>query len=126
MQDILSKSDIKLMVDTFYDKVKVDDLLGPIFHQVIGNNWEPHLLKMYTFWESLLFHNPVYNGTPYPKHADLPIKTLHFERWLLLFNANLDSLFEGPIANDAKKKGDNIAQVFMAKMFTPNSHLPIV
>jgi hemoglobin len=125
-KDIENREDIRKMVNTFYDKVKVDEKLGPIFYQVIGENWDPHLDKMVNFWESLLFHQPVYNGKPFPKHADLPIQELHFERWLNLFNENLDEHFSGSNTQQAKTFGSNIAKVFMAKLFQNTNSLPIV
>ena len=124
--DIKNRTDIRLLVDTFYAKVEIDDLLGPIFHQIIQGNWEPHLEKMVNFWDSLLFHQPVYNGQPYPKHADLPISAIHFTRWINVFNQTVDSLFEGTVANRAKEIGGNVAQVFLAKMYPLPNSLPIV
>jgi hemoglobin len=124
--DIQSRNDIRLLVDTFYAKIETDDLLGPIFHQIIKGNWEPHLQKMVNFWDSLLFHQPVYNGQPYPKHADLPITEIHFNRWIQLFNQCIDQLFDGPLANRAKEIGSNVAHVFLAKMYPLPHSLPIV
>jgi hemoglobin len=124
--DIKNRTDIRLLVDTFYAKVEIDDLLGPIFHQIIQGNWEPHLEKMVNFWDSLLFHQPVYNGQPYPKHADLPITPIHFNRWINVFNQTVDSLFEGTVASRAKEIGSNVAQVFLAKMYPLPNSLPIV
>lgn len=56
MKDITSEADIKLMVDSFYQKVNEDDLLGPVFNDIAQVNWENHLPRMYSFWESLIFH----------------------------------------------------------------------
>ena len=36
-QDILTIEDVKLLVDRFYEKIRVDELLGPIFNERIQN-----------------------------------------------------------------------------------------
>lgn len=118
MPDISTPDDIKTMVNLFYDEVKKDDLLGGIFHAVIGNNWETHLEKMYRFWEQLLFHQPLYHGRPFDKHVDLPVKPEHFERWIGLFNQSINSRFNGPNADLAKERAASIAAIFMHKLFT--------
>ena len=43
---------IERLVRAFYDRVKVDDLLGPIFAAAISD-WEPHLQRMFAFWASV-------------------------------------------------------------------------
>lgn len=39
LQDISTFEDIKLLVNTFYDKVQKDDFIGPIFNEKIGHRW---------------------------------------------------------------------------------------
>lgn len=124
--DINNRAQIIILVDRFYDTVKTDEMLGPVFHAVIGNNWDTHLEKMYNFWESLLLHEPVYHGKPYPKHADLPVQEAHFERWLQLFRKTIDNHFEGPQAERAYEIADNVARVFMARMFSAAPHLNLI
>ncbi len=125
MPDISTPDDIKTMVNLFYEEVKKDDLLGGIFHQVIGNNWDTHLEKMYRFWEQLLLHTPVYYGRPFDKHVDLPVKPEHFERWIGLFNKTINNRFSGPNAELAKERASSIAEIFMHKLFTNNPSLNI-
>ncbi len=36
---ILSLDDIKRLVDTFYEKVREDELIGPIFNEKILDRW---------------------------------------------------------------------------------------
>ena len=50
------------------------------------------------------------------KHHPLPINPSHFERWLKLFNETIDESFEGALADDAKRRVESMAQIFMAKM----------
>lgn len=72
------------LVHDFYDKIRRDPLLGPIFAERI-TDWEPHLEKMVDFWSSVALMTGRYHGTPVPKHTGLPVTWEHFERWLVLF-----------------------------------------
>ena len=114
--DILSLDDVKLMVNTFYGKVKEDEILGPIFNERIKDRWPEHLEKMYRFWQTILLEEHTYYGAPFPPHAKLPIGHQHFERWLQLFHKTLDELFSGAKADEAKWRGNKMAQIFEVKI----------
>lgn len=114
--DIQSEADIKLLVDTFYDKVNADELLAPIFNDVAHVHWPAHLPRMYDFWSGLLLHTSRYQGQPFRKHLPLPIGGGHFQRWLTLFLATVEELFAGPVADEAKLRAQNIAHVFEHRM----------
>ena len=72
------------LVHRFYDKVRSDAMLGPIFATRIVD-WGPHLERMAAFWSSVALMTGRYHGAPVPKHAGLPVTPEHFERWLTLF-----------------------------------------
>lgn len=115
-REITELADIQLLVDTFYGKVRLDPLIGPIFDQVIENRWPEHLEKMYRFWQTILLDEHTYYGHPFVKHAPLPINTPHFEAWLRIWHETLDTLFKGDVAEEAKKRGVMMAGVFLAKL----------
>ncbi len=75
---------IERLVRAFYDKVRVDAILGPIFAARISD-WEPHLQRMCAFWSSVALMTGRYHGTPMAKHLPLPVDAAHFDRWLGLF-----------------------------------------
>ncbi len=75
---------IEMLVRRFYEKVRNDPLLGPIFEARI-NDWEPHLKRMCAFWSSVALLSGRYHGRPMNKHTPLPIDAEHFDRWLALF-----------------------------------------
>lgn len=79
---------IKRVVDRFYDRVRADPVLGPVFAERIVD-WQPHLERMYRFWSSVTLATGAYNGTPMPKHMVLPVDASHFDRWLELFEATV-------------------------------------
>ncbi|SEN87800.1 hemoglobin [bacterium A37T11] len=114
--DIITLADIVQLVNTFYAKVKDDALIGPIFKNRIQDQWPEHLDKMYRFWQGILLGEQTYNGRPFPPHAQLPINTEHFERWLALFQTTVDELYAGPVAEEAKFRANSIAKVFYNKL----------
>jgi hemoglobin len=122
--DISTPDDVRLLIDTFYEKVQQDEILGPIFNEVAQVNWTQHLPVMYRFWEFLLLGTPdAYQGNPIQKHFDLhakhPLKTEHFDRWLELFQGTVDELFEGSVAKDAKFRAFAISETWKPKFDGP-------
>ena len=77
---------IARLVDAFYDRVRADPLIGPVFAERI-RDWGPHLEQMRLFWSSVALMSGVYHGRPMPKHLPLPVDARHFDRWLALFEA---------------------------------------
>lgn len=75
---------IEMLVRAFYDRVRDDAILGPIFATRI-RNWELHLHKMFDFWSSVALTTGRYHGQPMARHLPLPIDARHFDRWLALF-----------------------------------------
>ena len=118
--DIQSKNDIALLIDTFYAKVKISEVIGKIFTDVAKVDWEHHLPIMYDFWESVLFHTGPYNRNPMVVHKDLhsrhPLTAEHFKEWLRLFKETVDELFEGDNAMIIKQRAESIATVMQVKI----------
>src|SRR6185369_12621197 len=114
-QDIQNKSDIKILVDSFYEKVRRDKEIGYLFNDVAKVNWEHHLPRMYDFWENVIFQTGSFTGNPMVAHARLhqqsPLTEAHFNRWKQLFYGTVDELFEGNNAVLAKERAHSIAAV---------------
>ena len=119
-REIQNKEDVALMVDLFYDKVVKDELLGPIFNTIAKVDWDTHLPKMYTFWESQLFDKNTYQGNPMAVHQDLdtktPLKPHHFKQWITLFNKSIETNFTGELAEKAKQRALSILTVLEIKI----------
>lgn len=120
--DIASRADIELLVNTFYDKVKGNDILGYIFEDIAQVNWIAHLPRMYSFWESQLLDQQTFTGNPMVKHIALSKQTSltekEFSEWLRLFDKTVDETFKGPKADEAKIKAANIARLIRHKINT--------
>lgn len=117
--DIRNRKDIEILVNTFYDRVKTDDVIGYLFNDVAKVNWERHLPKMYDFWENILFFTANYEGNPMAKHKELhqksPMNPSHFGHWNKLFIETVDALFEGQKAEEIKNRAMNISAAMMYK-----------
>jgi len=114
--ELKGEEEVKIMVDSFYDKVNEDDLLSPIFNEFSKVNWDKHLPIMYNFWGTILFGKGTYSGSPFPKHLSLPVEDKHFERWVKLFNQTIDENFTGEMADSVKLRAQSIAITFSSKI----------
>lgn len=115
-RDIENMDDIKLMVDTFYQRIRENEVLGPIFQERIENRWQEHLDKMYRFWQTILLGERTYTGAPFPPHAKMPIDESHFIIWVKHFTQTVDDFFEGENAEEAKKRATLMAAIFNSKL----------
>ena len=80
----LDEDILRELIHSFYEKVRRDAVLGPIFATRIVE-WEPHLERMVAFWSTVALMTGRYHGSPVSAHTPLPIDAAHFERWLGLF-----------------------------------------
>lgn len=125
-KDINTREDIFLLVSTFYSKVRQDDTLGSIFNEAI-KDWEEHLEHLTSFWESSLFISRKlenrYTGNPLEAHErmdranDHSITELHFGVWLNLWLQTIDELFEGDVAENAKRRARKMGTFLYLKIF---------
>ena len=100
---------IARLVDGFYDRVRVDPLIGPVFNDRI-QDWAPHLEQMRLFWSSVALMSGVYHGRPMPKHLPLPVDARHFDRWLELFEATARDLCPPTAADHFIERARRIAE----------------
>ena len=115
-KEIENREDVRLLVNTFYLKIREDELLGPIFNtHIIGEQWPVHLEKLTDFWVTALFGDICFKGNPTLAHRTVDknlnhtIAQYHFEQWITLWHNTIDSLFEGALANRAKKASESMA-----------------
>lgn len=119
-KDLNHRKDIELLINSFYEKVRLDESLGYIFDEIAHVDWENHLPVMYDFWETTLFHTGSYKRNAMQAHISLnekiPLTKAHFDQWLNLFKSTVDELFEGEIANNAKTRAISIATMIQIKI----------
>lgn len=123
INDIENIDDIKVFIDAFYEKIREDDLLGPLFAlRIVSDAWDKHLNRMYDFWNTILFFQKNYKGNPFSKHACLPIDSTHFDRWIYLFKLTIDDNFEGEVADKINDKAEKMAMMFTMKLEYLKAH----
>jgi len=100
---------IARLVHKFYDRVRSDEMLGPIFESRI-KDWGPHLERMCAFWSSVVLMTGQYHGQPMRAHLPLPIDADHFDRWLDLFADTARQLCDREAAELFIDRATRIAQ----------------
>ena len=116
MSDISTKEDIEELVDVFYDAVLKDELLAPFFANL---DFDHHKPKMVHFWSFVLLDESGYTTDVTEKHMPMRLKKDHFDRWISLFNATVDTLYKGEKAELAKQRAFLIRWTIESKM---NAH----
>ena len=117
-----TRADLAFLVKTFYARVRVHDVLGPIFNERI-DDWEPHLQKITDFWETTVFLGKSYQGNPMKIHLDLDhdlkhgLQQAHFGHWLEFWFDTVDTYFEGKHASLAKERARNMAHIIFMRIF---------
>lgn len=96
--DELSESLVEKLVHTFYGRVRVDAVLGPIFESRVAGRWDAHLATLVDFWSSIAMKSGRYAGRPYIAHQGLELELGHFERWLGLFEQTANDICSGAAA----------------------------
>lgn len=105
----LDEAILHRLVHRFYDRVRADALLGPIFAARI-RDWGPHLDRMVEFWSSVALMTGRYHGAPVPAHATLPVDWTHFDRWLTLFRATAGEVCPPAGAAHVIERAERIAR----------------
>jgi hemoglobin len=111
MHDTIDEPALKRLVETFYDRVRTDALIGPVFNDAIGD-WPEHLGKLQAFWSSVMLTSGRYKGQPLPAHIrhGARIDGAAFERWLELWKQVTDEQFEQSVAARFQEKAGRIAE----------------
>jgi len=129
--DIENRDDVRLLVHTFYERIRADVYLGPIFNKHVGD-WPHHLEHLTDFWEGNLFLKQIFKGRPLQKHFQVDraegytISEQHFGVWLNHWVQTVDDLYEGERAENAKFKARKIGTFFLVSLFKakPENRMP--
>jgi hemoglobin len=89
---------IATLVEHFYEKVRGDAQLGPVFNAAV-HDWDEHKALLTSFWSSVALRAGSYRGNPMAAHRPHPIRAEHFDRWLALWRETCaEELDEGNAA----------------------------
>ena len=118
--DLTDREGIVLLVNGFYERIRADDQLGPIFSDVAKVDWDSHLPRMYDFWDPVMFRSGTFRGNPLTAHAKLAPHTdmsrAKFDHWLTLFRETVAALFEGENAEHIVRCAEDMANVLHSKI----------
>lgn len=126
IKDLENREDVSLLVNTFYSKLRADEVLGPIFNGII-TDWDGHLELLTDFWETQLFLKRKYYGNPIKAHNEMDdkmnhsITPEHFGLWLNLWFQTIDALFTGDNAFIAKNRARQISSMLYLQIFQNRS-----
>lgn len=92
----VSRRDIAVVVSRFYQRVRTDATLGPIFAAHV-DDWPAHEEKINRFWANAILFDRKYDGNPMQAHINAGnVQPEHFVRWLSLFDETLAKEISGP------------------------------
>ncbi|RZF30309.1 group III truncated hemoglobin [Paraburkholderia sp. UYCP14C] len=120
-----TEANIRDLVYGFYDRVRADPLLGPVFDAKLAGRWDDHLPKMCTFWSSLVLGAKQYRGNVQQAHQPLEgIEPQHFSRWLYLFLDTVESRYQPAAAVRFMEPALRIAQSLQLSRFGWDYKIP--
>jgi hemoglobin len=120
-----TEANIGELVYGFYDRVRADALLGPVFEAKLAGRWDDHLPKMCTFWGSLVLGAKQYRGNVQQAHQPLEgVEPQHFSRWLYLFLDTVESRYQPAAAVRFMEPALRIAQSLQLSRFGWDYKIP--
>ena len=108
---MITEEDIERLVPTFYEKVRADPVLGPIFDDAVAD-WPHHLDRLKAFWSSVMLTSGRYKGHPmavHLRHADA-MTHANFAHWLALWKTTTNDLLDPETAAKFQSKAETIAE----------------
>lgn len=120
MSDLTNRDDVEVLLRRFYGRVFTDDVLAEPFSELRAQGLESHLPVMCDFWETVLFRAGLYHRNALVVHRRLdmrhPLYAKHFARWLALWEATVDDMYDGPAADRAKVQAGRIARAMHRRL----------
>ncbi|MCK8142234.1 group III truncated hemoglobin [Flavobacterium sp. I-SCBP12n] len=122
IKEIENREDLKLLVSTFYEKIRADQEIGFFFNETI-TNWEEHLEKLTDFWEMNIFGTRKFTGNPIVAHNAVDkkfnqqITSNIFGIWLNIWFATIDELFVGENADVLKRRAQKMSTFLFMNIF---------
>jgi len=114
----IDEAGLERLVERFYERVRADAELGPIFDAAISD-WPEHLQKLTSFWSSVMLASGRYKGDPVAAHLKhrAGITPALFERWLGLWKQTTDELMQSEAAALLQAKAARIAESLQLALF---------
>ncbi|APG48163.1 group III truncated hemoglobin [Phaeobacter porticola] len=108
----ITAEQIAYVVDVFYARVRVHQVLGPVFSAHV-EDWPEHEEKITRFWCNAILREKCYSGNPMRVHVSRPdVKAEHFPIWLGLFHEVLQAELPELTARQWGALADRIGEGF--------------
>ncbi len=118
-KDIETRTDLELLMKTFYDRLLNDASINYVFTHVAKIDLEAHLPKIVDFWEQVMFNTGNYKTNVMQVHLALNDKeqltAAHFSTWLNHFEQAVNERFIGMNAEKIKTRALSIATMMKIK-----------
>ena len=128
--DVASRAQIDELLLAFYRRAMTDALLGPVFVDVAHLDLVAHLPRIGDFWERTLLGSGDYAGQPMAVHRRLheavALTPEMFDRWLELWESEIDDAHQGPVAQQAKDTARRVAVATLRQLADGPSLLQII
>lgn len=107
----LDEAILPALLARFYEKVRRDDELGPLFSDAV-HDWTEHLQRLGDFWSSVMLTSGRYKGNPVAIHLMHAhrITPEMFERWLALWAQTTSEMLPAEVAGAMQAKARRIAE----------------
>lgn len=107
----LTDDDLTRVVHAFYERVRGDAQLGPVFAGAVAD-WPEHLATLSAFWSSVMLQRGTYKGNPMRVHRLLGpelVTPARFSRWLELWRETTNDLLTPEAAARLQEKASRMA-----------------
>ena len=114
----LDETGLRTLVDRFYERVRADAELGPVFNNAI-HDWPEHLARLTDFWHSVMLTSGRYKGQPVPVHMKhrAHMTPALFQRWLGLWSETTAELMAPADAAVLQEKAGRIGESLQLALF---------
>jgi hemoglobin len=111
-------ADIARLVPLFYERVRADPELGPVFNETV-TDWPAHIERLIAFWSSVSNGTGLYKGNPMAAHLKhrAQMSPVLFERWLALWAATAAEVLSPAAAAAVQTRARRIAQSLQLALF---------
>lgn len=107
----ITEDDVARLVPAFYERVRKDASLGPVFNGAI-EDWPHHLERLKAFWSSVMLTSGRYKGQPMAAHLrhDQAMTPENFDRWLQIWSETSAELLSPAAAAAFQLRARKIAE----------------
>jgi hemoglobin len=66
--EMITNDSVQKMVDTFYNSLRQNSILGPVFERALPSSWDAHIALITEFWSIILLGSHSFQGNILAKH----------------------------------------------------------